>query len=273
MNHKLLGELVGKGRCAEVYNYGLGRVIKLFNNDFDIKYIEQEFSINKIINDLNISAPKAYSIESVNQRMGIVYDKVDGTTLTSTIFDNSKSIHNYGELMAKLHLSIHSCKAASLPDGLSRFKNKILRQQLLSDYVKNELIEVANTLPNEDTLCHSDFHFDNIMRNNEELIVIDWLGAYKGYPLLDVARSYLMLLSPSIPSYLNKPVNIVNKIQKEIAETYYNYYINNGSYSINETEIVNVFRIVAVERLYDNIPFERDWLLEIIKDKKIPTIS
>jgi hypothetical protein len=72
------GDLLGKGRTAEVYAYGNNRVLKLFYDWCPAVWIEQEAAITKTLAEGGLPAPKFFEIVKVENRQGIVLQRFDG---------------------------------------------------------------------------------------------------------------------------------------------------------------------------------------------------
>jgi aminoglycoside/choline kinase family phosphotransferase len=49
------------------------------------------------------------------------------------------------------------------------------------------------SMPGGESLCHGDFHPDNVILSAEGPVVIDWVDATVGNPLADVARTTILL--------------------------------------------------------------------------------
>ena len=71
-------QLIGSGATANVYLYDNNKIIKLFNNDYDINTVNYEAKIAQEINDSCITAPKFYQTIIINRQNGIVYEFVEG---------------------------------------------------------------------------------------------------------------------------------------------------------------------------------------------------
>ena len=71
-------QLIGSGATANVYLYDKKKIIKLFNNDYDINAVNYEAKIAQEINDSCINAPKFYQTIIINGQNGIVYEFVEG---------------------------------------------------------------------------------------------------------------------------------------------------------------------------------------------------
>nr|WP_269144227.1 aminoglycoside phosphotransferase family protein [Clostridium guangxiense] len=107
----------------------------------------------------------------------------------------SKEAHR----LTKLHKSIQQKIDFQLPKYTDRLKSSISKVDLLSDDIKEKLYNYIDTLPDDNILCHGDFHPDNILITKDNAIIIDWMTAAKGNPLADVARTSVMLKFGNVP--------------------------------------------------------------------------
>ena len=117
----MIGKLIGSGRTADVYEYGEGKVIKLFNENFDSSWIEREYKINKIANDFHCPTPKVYSLETVNGQTGIVFQKLVGSNIGELIFKDPSKVEEYSIKAANAHADIHRATTDELEDQYSFF--------------------------------------------------------------------------------------------------------------------------------------------------------
>jgi len=69
----------------------------------------------------------------------------------------------------------------------------IERALSVPDMIKESALKVLETLPDDDFLCHGDFHPDQIIMSKKGPIIIDWITATMGSPAADVAQSSLIL--------------------------------------------------------------------------------
>ena len=51
---------------------------------------------------------------------------------------------------------------------------------------------VEGTVPEQEVLCHMDYHTLNIMYEGDDIRIIDWVNAKNGKPIWDFARTYVI---------------------------------------------------------------------------------
>ena len=97
-------------------------------------------------------------------------------------------LFTYARLLAGLQAQMHErIFDADVPTQRQRLQYEINQADILPASLKNSLLKVMDSLPEDDRLCHGDFHPDNIMISGNDAIVIDWIDASRGNPLADVA--------------------------------------------------------------------------------------
>lgn len=87
------------------------------------------------------------------------------------------------------------------------------------------LLEYIDSLPDGNTLCHFDFHPDNIIINKGKPIIIDWMTACIGDGTSDVARTSIILKYSDVPMKSNFIKKIVRRMKTKIHHNYLEEYM------------------------------------------------
>jgi uncharacterized protein (TIGR02172 family) len=209
---------IAVGRTAEIYAWGDGRILKLLRPGFPLGLIKQEELITTAIYQAGIAAPKIYGVVEVNGQPGIVYERINGPSLTGTIERHPFRLREHAALLAKLHAAIHTHTYSQAAEGSPRQK-KILAYQVqeaevLPEAVRNAVLSLLDRLPDGDTLCHNDFHPLNVLMGPGGPVIIDWESTSLGNPCADVARTSLTVT-------LGRPAEgFPNFWMKKVAEFY-----------------------------------------------------
>ena len=53
--------------------------------------------------------------------------------------------------------------------------------------------EVERTVQEKTVLCHMDYHMLNVMYEQDNIRIIDWVNAKNGKPIWDYARTYVII--------------------------------------------------------------------------------
>lgn len=197
-------EMIGKGNTAEVFEYENERVCKLFFEGYPCEYVELEFQNAKEMYKNKIRVPKPFQIVMIENRTGIVYEKIEGKTLLNVMTENVEKVDEFLGMFASLHLHIisqHSKNVLSYKEYLAAMlKNKNLNNQMIFDKI--------NALPDGDCLLHGDFHPNNILVTPDGVpVVIDFMNVCYGPSLYDIARTYFLIRQFNVclaDKYLNK---------------------------------------------------------------------
>ena len=122
----------------------------------------------------------------------------------------------------------------------------------LDNDLKERLIDKLNNIPEGDAICHGDFGPSNIILSESNIpYIIDWSHATQGNPLLDCAKTYLML-------------NL--RVSKEIGEKYLSLYCE--KHQIKKENVLEYLPIVSAIQLVRRKESEKDILLNLIKKVK-----
>lgn len=190
------GRLLARGNTAEIYEWGDREVVKIFVTP---ERIMNEVENSNIVYDMGLPVPRVIDVVELENGQGIVYEKVEGLTLMRSIKASESSLLEHANLMAKLHADLHRVTTAITPNLKSELSHGILRERMLSADQRSEAVETLRRLPEGNTICHYDFHPDNIIMSPNGPIIIDWLNALVGHPDADVMRTLVILRSRSLP--------------------------------------------------------------------------
>lgn len=266
------GEIIGKGREAEVIYWGNNRVLKLFYKNIPNDLINYQFKVDSLIGNVYPNCPKAIEKIVENDRIGVIYEYIEGIILNEIFKKNLRKIGKNLRTLAEMHVNMHKHEIREIDVQRGVYKQAIQRSELLNDNQKEEIIEYLEKLPDGNILCHGDFHPDNILVSKDKWYVIDWGNAYSGNPNGDVARTYYLLkygLGPSDEDYVKKSYfhRLVFKILKvfksRFAKIYLNYYLKLTTKTQKDIEKWNL--VIFATRLCEGVPLENDKLLKLIK--------
>ncbi|MBL0385218.1 phosphotransferase [Tumebacillus sp. ITR2] len=231
-----LDVLLGQGRTAEVYAWGEGLILKLYRTGFPKEWVDHEFRVARAVRETGVDAPDVRERVHVEGREGIVYERVEGSTLLGAL-QIGWSPERIGEVQAELHVKMQGKtlrgvqgldaakqEASPLPSMRVRLQDEISRAESLSEDVRSRVLDVLASLPDEQALLHGDFHPENILLTQTRgPVVIDWTTATIGHPLADVARSSLLLTLAALPPGLEgNPV--IEAMRQTIHDAYLAHY-------------------------------------------------
>lgn len=193
------GKRIGVGRTAEVWEYGDGAILKLYREDMPEEHVDREFKVSSYAYAQGVHTPRPVGLVTVENRKGIVFERIAGKTLLKQIGEQPWKTGGYARQLAGLHYSLHQQQG---PDG-EGLQKKLLKQQIIAAPMltmeeKSAVLEHLARLPEGNRLCHGDFHPDNVLGEGEAW-TIDWMTGISGHPAADTARSVILLSMGSMP--------------------------------------------------------------------------
>lgn len=255
---------IGFGRTAEFYEISNEKVVKLFHPDFSEEITQTEYSINNRLAKMLPSIPKAYELVKIEGRNGIVFERIAGDTLTHYLARNPLKLLRTANRFISLHREVNDVVLENI--GGNDQKDKIKRSKILNESEREVLIAFLDKT-NSNNLCHGDYHPENVMvAGDGSMRIIDWITAFTGNPLLDIARTYYLLRYGRSPE--KKPL-IVRGLESILKLVFSKRYLKQRLISQADKELFPYFYfIIQVTRLEDNILIENVKLEKKIMGKK-----
>lgn len=263
----MIGKELGSGGTSNVYEWGKCEVIKVFKPHVTNNTIDNEIYIGQLLNNYSLKIPRFINSIHINGKNALIYERIYGKImadpLLNGVYETDLSIK-----FAQMHYDIHKKNINELPSQYDFIKNRIIELRSLLGDNTNSLLQLLDSIPTDNRLCHGDYQPLNIIGEANKYIVIDWNGACSGNPILDVAWSYMTLNSPGIKHVLGEAISA---LFVNFTKDYLNYYCKISG--IQQENILKCMPIVAARRLYDNnmhdnaiSRYEREWLLSLIQN-------
>jgi aminoglycoside phosphotransferase (APT) family kinase protein len=254
--------LIGQGRIAEIYAWGKDHVLKLFREWCHPDWVDDEARIARAVHATGIRAPAVGQVVEVDGRRGIIFERVYGPSMMEQITTKPWTFVHAAPLLAELHVSMHACLAPELPSLRRRLADKIRAAEPLSPGLKEAALNALDRLPDDNVLCHGDFHPDNVLMSQSGPIIIDWPDATRGHPLADVARSQLLMQVGGLPPGTTRRW-LIQSLRASFRTRYLRRYFQLRPAS---REQLAAWQLpVAAARLSEDIPEERERVLALVK--------
>ena len=262
--------LIGRGRTAEILAWGGSRALKLYLERSRREYVRREAEVSRFVHRAGLPAPAVYDADTedglfeIDGRLGILYERIDGPSMLRELARRPWMIYPFAKAFAALHARIHSVPGEGLPRMRERLERAIDRAEgYLSEAVRRRIRSHLDALPEEERVCHGDFHPDNILLGGRGPIVIDWGPASAGHPLADVAWTVLLFRFADVPPGTPRAVRLISSLLRKLFLRIYlrTYFILTGR---SREDLLSWLGPVAVLRLADDIPEERERLIKLI---------
>jgi thiamine kinase-like enzyme len=260
-------ELLARGRSAEVFAWGDGKVLKLFYDNCAPDRANSEAKITDSVFRAGLPVPEIFETIEWDNRQGIVFEKIDGISMLDACIKNPQNAEEYGILLANIHRKIHKVAIETLPNLQPLLIQLIRKSVHLSAEQKKKVVSLLENQTNGFQLCHMDFHPDQVLITEKGPHVIDWESGCHGNPLADVARTALILRIGEISRPTSISKQDLDEIRSPIISNYLDQYFSNPSRESSQTMVVWDL-VAAIARLAEKIDGEERQLKLIIEKKK-----
>lgn len=239
---------IAVGNTAEIYLCE-GMVVKVFKDHLPDTESVYEAKKQEFVYSKGLPVPRVIDVLKVHGKQAIVMEHINGKTIGELVSENRQQTEQYMDLSIDVQQQIHSVTADSFEPMAVKLRSKI-KQAVIEEKYKTSLVRKLESMPNNNSLCHGDFHFFNlIVTDNDEVKIIDWVDASAGDSCADICRTYLLY----------------SQLSTELAEKYLGVYLSKND--LSKDEVLQWEPILAGARLAENIEkAEAERLLGIIKD-------
>ncbi|HSM24666.1 MAG TPA: aminoglycoside phosphotransferase family protein [Anaerolineaceae bacterium] len=262
-----LGNVIARGRTAELFDLSENRVLKLFYDWVSPQAVMQEYEISLNISKAGVPVPRVFDLVEHEKRSGIIYEKISGETMLQMLGSKPWQVVNHSRMLAELHSKMHQIPLEGFPSFRDRWLNNIERVPNFSESIKKKLIDQVNQLPDTNQLCHFDFHPDQVIYTTNGAVILDWMTACAGHPAADVARTQI-LLTIGKPPDASVWMKFLASLLGKIANHYYLKRYLELNPEMEPSLIKDWLAPIAAVRLLETIQGEEQDLMKIILTKK-----
>ena len=188
-----LDNIIATREKKTVYRDG-DKCIKVFNEEYSKADVLNEALNQARIEESGLNIPKIHEVTTVDGKWAIVYDYIDGKTLSQMIKENPEKKAEYIEKLVDIQMEIHSKKCPLLTKLKDKMNRKI-SSTALDATTRYELHTRLEGMPKHNKVCHGDLCPSNVIITEDgRYYIIDWAHATQGNASADVARTYLTFM-------------------------------------------------------------------------------
>jgi uncharacterized protein (TIGR02172 family) len=256
----LPGTPIARGFTAEIYPWKEGWILKLFNAGISRPAVEHEANKTRIVHATGLPVPAVGEITEIEGRFGMELERLEGISMLDALTKSPWKYPKFARQLAELHLDMHTRRVPELPTLGETLARKINQAEKLPENVRQAALKALEKLPDDDKLCHGDFHPGNILLTENGPVIIDWIDGSRGRPILDVARSSLLFGGGNIPSTI-PGARLLRILQSNFYHIYQQRYFRVNPDKQKEFE--QWLPVVAAGRLNEGIYYDEERLLAI----------
>ena len=191
-------EVIGRGANGTVYRIDQDTVVKVYRSRDCLPDVQRERELARKAFVLGIPTAIPYDVVRVGDSFGSVFELLNSRSFSKLIAANPEDMDHYVGLYVDLMEKIHGThvKEGDLP-SIRPFADSCVL------YAKKELPEalgakaeaLVNAIPDTDTMLHGDFHTNNIVMQNDEVLILDMDTLCVGHPIFELASMYLAFVA------------------------------------------------------------------------------
>lgn len=173
-------KLLAVGNTAKVFLTEKQQVVKVYHRKYQ-SLAHVEYNNYLIAHKHGLPVSTRVSIEKSGNKHCLVLDYINGVTI-----DQFK---NHFSKKLEIFVSLQKAFNDKIEHSLRSYK------ELLIDCAENNisLINRIKKLPDQNYICHGDFHFGNIIRSDNRYTVVDLVTMCRGPKEYDIANTVYLL--------------------------------------------------------------------------------
>ncbi|MBR3133222.1 MAG: phosphotransferase [Clostridia bacterium] len=256
-------EVIGKGSNGTVYRIDPETIVKVYNSKNSLETIkrERELSQKAFIKGIPTAIP--YDVVKVGDLYGSVFELLNAKSFAQLINEGEnleELIKESVDLMKKFH-SIE-LKDNELPN---KKEQQIEKARFCSKYLEEskakKIINLIENIPDINNIIHGDFQVKNILKQNEEILIIDMDTLASGHPIFEFGAFFATYEGYSCINKYNSSdfLGISYDNCQKIKDLTFEYYFNNKDKDYID-EIKNKAAIIGyIQILYSRLNKPKDY--------------
>ena len=191
-------EIIGRGANGTVYRIDKDTVVKVYHSADCLPDVQRERELARKAFVLGIPTAIPYDVVRVGESYGSVFELLNSRSFSKLIAADPDGMDTYVELYVDLMQKMHSTHVK--PGDMPEMKAVALDWvNFLRDYLPPEqaekLVALVEGVPERDTMLHGDYHTNNIVMQNDEVLIIDMDTLCVGHPIFELASMYLAFVA------------------------------------------------------------------------------
>ncbi|MBQ9551778.1 MAG: anti-sigma factor antagonist [Clostridia bacterium] len=223
-------EQIGQGSNGVVYRLDPDTIIKVYRNPDSLPDIHRERELARKAFVMGIPTAIPYDVVKVGNSYGSVFELLSAKSFSKIVKADPSRLDEMVDEFVKLLKQIHTTEVK--PGEMPHMKDVALRwakdlQGVLTAAESEKLLALIEAVPERDTMLHGDYHFNNVMVQNGEVLLIDMDTLCVGHPVFEFASIFLANkgfgeLDHSVTEhFLGIPYETTLKVWRKTLEKYF----------------------------------------------------
>ena len=210
-------EMIGRGANGSIYRIDQDNVVKVYKDPDALDDIKREREMAKMALILGIPTAISYDVVKVGECYGSVFELLNARPLSKILAQDPGKmdwcVNEYVEMLRKIHGTL-------VPEGKLPDMNPTALKwaQFTKDYLPEEagrkLVGLVEAIPHDDHMIHGDYHTNNLMLQNDEVLLIDMDTLAVGHPVYELGSIF-----NSFIGYSEYDPEVIKRFQGFDAET------------------------------------------------------
>ncbi len=185
-------EKIGEGFYGKIYRLDPETIVKIYKIPDALEMIKRETELARKAFVMGIPTAIPYDIVRVDGLYGAVFELLNAKSVVNLI-NSEEELDSFAKKSAEILRDMHQKEIK--PGELPHRKEIIIdvlkdNKEFFTEEVFGKLLSLFESIPDRNTVLHSDFHVKNIMAQNDELLLIDMESLSCGHPIFEFGSMY-----------------------------------------------------------------------------------
>ncbi len=187
-------EIIGRGANGIVYRIDKDTVIKVYKRPDCLPDVQRERELARKAFVLGIPTAIPYDVVKVGESFGSMFELLNSKSFSKLIAADPSKMETYAGLFVDVMKKMHSThiKPGDMPEmkAVALDWAAFMKDHLPADQGE-KLYRMVAEVPERDTMLHGDYHTNNVVVQNDEVLLIDMDTLCVGHPIFELASVYM----------------------------------------------------------------------------------
>ena len=199
-------EIIGEGANGVVYRIDADTIVKVYKNRDALQEIHNERELARKAFVMGVPTAIPYDVVQVGDLYGSVFELLNAKSFAKLMIADPSLTDALAKDSVEILKTMHATvlKPGELPDKKAE---ALVWAEFCRDHLPEEvgekLVRLVSEIPETTNMLHGDYHIKNIMRQNNENLLIDMDTLAMGHPIFEFSAIYLAYIGFSCIDHEN----------------------------------------------------------------------